>query len=159
MATKALSPLALTLSDLAEEKRRADAALARQRENEEKKVSAFSTGATAVEVSATAFLFGLAQGKWGGFAIKGIPLDLVTAIAAHAIAFSQEGKLSSHLHAVGDGAFASFFAGLGREVGRSIQTPKDMARATTSSGIGGSGDITGGGGLADDELARMIASK
>jgi hypothetical protein len=131
--------------------RRAKAALARADE-------AVSTVITTTEVGAASFLFGLAQGKFGGISIVGVPVDLLSGLALHIAAFAGLGGANAHhLHAFGDGALASYLNGLGRQVGRSIQTPEDRARIARSGVAGDSGsDRTGGASLADEELARMV---
>lgn len=126
------------------------------------------------EVSAASFLFGLAQGKFGGIEIVGVPIDLIAGLGLHVMGFMNvAGKANSrHLHAFGDGALASFFNGLGRNVGYTTQTDADRKRiaeaavkrkktyATLPSGaysFGMSGE-TGGASLADEELARMVSA-
>lgn len=122
---------------------------------------------TTSEVSASSFLFGLAQGKFGGIAVFGIPVDLLSGLALHIAGFAGVGGRSAHhLHAFADGALASFFGGLGRHVGRQIQTDGDRERIVKSGGkfgvMPGSGayvsGTTGGAALADEELARMVAA-
>jgi hypothetical protein len=128
---------------------------------------AVDTVITTSEVSAASFLFGLAQGKFGGVAVFGVPIDLLSGLGLHVLAFAGiGGKNSYHLHSFGDGALASFFGGLGRQVGRQIQTPADRERmlkhgAKTGilpDGTYAVGGVTGGASLADEELARMVAA-
>lgn len=133
-----------------------------------------ATALNTVEVSAVSFLFGLGQGKLGGVEILGVSVDLIAGLAFHIGGFMNVGgkKLNHHMHAVGDGALASYFNGLGRNVGYGLQTDADRQRiaqtatkrkkqyATLPSGaysFGMSGE-TGGAGLADEELARMVAA-
>jgi len=121
---------------------------------------AVATVITTSEVSAASFLFGLAQGKFGGISLVGVPIDLLGGLGLHILAFAGiGGKNAHHLHAFGDGALASFFNGLGRQVGVTIQTPADRARITKVSGVAGDlSGMTGGAALADEELARMVAA-
>lgn len=110
------------------------------------------------EISAAAFAFGVVNGKWGGVSLLGVPIDLLGGVGLHVAAFAGVGgKAAEHLHAFGDGALASYMAGLGRNVGRSIQTPEDRARIARSgtSGLLDEG-ASGGASLADEELARMV---
>jgi len=75
------------------------------------------------EVSASAFAFGAMQGKMGPVKVMGVPADLGAGVAMHLIGFAGlAGKASSHLHAFGDGALASFFFTLGRGVGMDWKT-------------------------------------
>ena len=127
------------------------------------------------EVSAASFLFGLAQGKFGGIEFVGVPVDLIAGVALHVMGFADVAgkKNSRHFHAIGDGALASFFNGVGRNLGYSVQTDDDRRRiaeaaakrkkqySTLPSGaysFGMSGEESGGASLADEELARMVAA-
>jgi hypothetical protein len=155
-------------ADIVKFKHAADRVSAKARAYMARTDQAIEAFATTSEVSATAFLFGLAQGKWGGVAFFGIPVDLLAGAALHIVAFATEGKLSksSHLHNIGDGALSSFFGGLGRQVGRQLQTPADRERIMKHGGKyaelpGGAytvGGATGGASMADEELARMVAA-
>jgi hypothetical protein len=123
---------------------------------------------TTAEVGGTALLFGIAQGKYGGAVLWGVPVDAITGVGLHLLAFANlkflGGKaVSPHLHAVADGALASFAGALGRQIGRKYQTADDRARiAGLGGGLLASGKSTvglsGGASLADEELARMVAA-
>jgi hypothetical protein len=132
---------------------------------------AVATVITTSEVSAASFLFGLAQGKFGGVAVVGVPADLLAGLGLHVLGFAGIGGVNAnHLHAFADGALASFFNKLGRDVGYTLQTDGDRARiaksgkyATLPGGsfsVGGNAmdGVTGGAALADEELARMVAA-
>ena len=99
-------------------------------------------------------------------------MDLIFGVAFHVLAFTgKAGRGGEHLHAFGDGALASFFNSMGRNIGYSIQTEADRKRiadyATTRKRVYGTladgrysfgmGE-TGGAALADEELARMVAA-
>jgi hypothetical protein len=146
--------------DILRIKQRYDRLAAKAKTNQASQAEMVNTVVTASEVSASAFLFGLAQGKWGGIAIMGVPADLIAGVGLHVLGFSGvAGKQSSpHLHAFADGALASFFTGLGRQVGVSIQSPEDKARIAKSASAGEIAGVTGGASLADEELARMVAA-
>lgn len=122
---------------------------------------AVATVITTSEVSAASFLFGLAQGKFGGIAVVGVPIDLMAGLGLHILGFAGIFKANAHhVHAFADGALASFFNKLGSDVGVSIRTPADEARiAKQKSGVQGElGGLSGGAALADEELARMVAA-
>lgn len=130
---------------------------------------AVATVITTSEVSAASFLFGLAQGKFGGVAVVGVPVDLLAGLGLHVLGFAGIGGTNAgHLHAFADGALASFFNKLGRDVGYTLQSDGDRARiakggkyATLANGsysVGMDG-VTGGAALADEELARMVAAE
>lgn len=106
-----------------------------------------STVVNTAEVGAAAFLCGVAQGKWPGTGVWGVPVDLVAGLGLHVLAFAGiGGKYSSHLHAFGDGALASYLVTLGRDVG---------SKMSGMAGVDGVG-LSGGASLADEELARMV---
>ncbi len=151
--------LAFSQADIVRFKRRADSIISKGRALAEKHKDRINTVVTSTEVSAASFLFGLAQGKFGGISIVGVPVDLLAGLALHVLAFAGVGKGNAHhLHAFGDGALASFFNSLGRSVGRSIQTPTDRERIARSGVAGALDGVTGGASLADEELARMMAA-
>jgi len=141
-------------------KRSHERSLMSANKSKERTANMIATATTAAEVSFTSFLFGCAQGKFGGVAMWGIPVDLVSGLGLHILGFTgvAGAKYGHHLHALADGALASYMNGLGRSVGRSFQTDTDRANiaaaaATVSGDISG---ITGGASLADEELARMV---
>jgi len=154
-------------SDIIRFKHHYDRAMGKWRAMQESTEHAIQSVIASSEVSAASFAFGLVQGKWGGVAVIGVPADLIAGLGLHILAFAGVGGKQSidHLHAFGDGALASFFNGLGRQVGRSIQTTKDRERIMehgggllSSGATMGAEGTTGGASLADEELARMVAS-
>jgi hypothetical protein len=105
------------------------------------------------EVAVSAFAFGVLQGKFkasGGVTLRGVPIDLIAGVVAHVGGLAMDGKSAPHLHAIGDGALASFFTTLGRGVGASWGTG-------VAGAIEGEGK-TGGSSIADEELARMVSA-
>lgn len=166
--------LAVSQKDIINYKNRVDRLTARAKGIIEKSKQTMDTVVTTTEVSAASFLFGLAQGKFGGIQIVGVPVDLLAGIGLHIMAFSGVGgkKNEQHLHAFADGALASFFNHLGRDVGYAIQSDDDRKRIAEASAkrkkpyatlpggqysFGVSGE-SGGASLADEELARMVAA-
>ncbi len=152
--------LGFSTADIVRFKQRTDSLSAKARAALAKADQAVETVITTSEVSAAAFLFGLAQGKFGGVAIVGVPVDLLAGLGLHIAAFAGiGGRNAHHLHAFADGALGSFFNALGRTVGRQLQTEADVARmqARSSFALMG-GETTGGASLADEELARMVAA-
>jgi hypothetical protein len=165
--------LSVSQRDIVNFKQRVDRMTAKAKGVIEKSKHTVETVVTTTEVGAAAFLFGLAQGKFGGIQIVGVPLDLLAGIGLHIAAFAGVGGKGTekHMHAFADGALASFFNHLGRDVGYAVQTPADRERiakfATAknkkfatlpngqySFGVGSSG----GASLADEELARMVSA-
>lgn len=149
--------LAFSQSDIVRFKHKADRVIQKGRAMAEKHAETVDSVITSSEVAASAFLFGLAQGKFGGISFVKVPVDLLAGVGLHILAFAGiGGRNASHLHAFGDGALASFFGGLGRQVGYGFQTPTDRARIAGASVNGDA--ATGGASLADEELARMVAA-
>lgn len=156
--------LGVSQSAITRFKEQADRVVARAKRYMQERESTISTAIQTSEVSSSAFLFGLAKGKFGALAIPvvGLPIDLVAGLGLHILAFTGvAGKqYAHHLHAFADGALASFFSTLGSDVGVSMRTPADEARiAKQRSGMKGElSGLTGGAALADEELARMVAA-
>lgn len=167
--------LSVSQKDIVNFKQRVDRMTTKAKNVIERSKQTMETVVTTTEVGAAAFLFGLAQGKFGGIQIVGVPLDLLAGIGLHIAAFSGVGGKGNqkHLHAFADGALASFFNHLGRDVGYAVQTPADRERITKyataknkkyatlpregnpySFGVGSSG----GASLADEDLARMVSA-
>jgi hypothetical protein len=78
---------------------------------EEQSMKLIETG----EILTSAFAFGLIDGRWGGIEFLGMPLPLIGAIGFHLIGFG--GIASDHMHALGNGAGAAYFNGLGQGLG------------------------------------------
>lgn len=112
-------------------------------------------------VSLSAFTFGLVQGKFkaqGGLTLVGLPVDLLAGAACH-VAGMFSRSYSSHLHAVGDGALASFFTTTGYRVGERWGAGGSLMRGLT----GMFGDVgaepAGGASLAEQQLSNMVRAK
>lgn len=74
------------------------------------------------EVSAAAFAAGMVQGKYGVVEVVGVPADLAVGAGLHLAGFlGLGGKMSSHLHSLGDGALAAYFVTLGKGTGLSMK--------------------------------------
>jgi hypothetical protein len=147
--------LHLTQSDIIRFKHQAEAMKNRAKAALEKADGAVDTLIRSSEVAVSAFAFGVLQGKFkkqGGVTLLGIPVDLLSGVGFHVLGLAGVGgRNAHHLHAFGDGALASYFTTLGRGVG-----------ASWGGGVAGAieGDraVTGGGSLADEELARMVSA-
>lgn len=100
----------------------------------------------------TAFGFGVAQGRWGGIEVLGVPADLGFGVLAHVAGFAGiGGKATDYMHAAGDGALACYLATLGRGVGR------DWSVKATGSAPQLPAAAASGHTVSDAELARMAA--
>ena len=154
---------ALTLGqrDIVRFKNQAEGMVRKAQAQMAKRDEIMARGITAVEISASAFVFSVINGKFaapgGSVGLKGVPLSLIAGIGAHLLGFSNAlgAKNASHVHAFADGALASFMGDIGRSVGARMQTAADRERIARS-GVSGDGDATGGASLADEELARMV---
>jgi hypothetical protein len=111
-------PLSITKEQIAQLQRRAEGAIARAKSMREEAEHAVDTAVQTVEVSAAAFAFGLANGRWAGAEVVGLPADLAAGMAMHAVAFMLDGESAEHLHNFGDGALASYAATIGAGVGK-----------------------------------------
>jgi hypothetical protein len=111
-------PLSITREQIQQLQRRAQTAMARAKTLREETENAVDTAVQSVEVSAAAFAFGLANGRWAGAEVVGLPADLAAGMAMHMLAFMLDGESADHLHNFGDGALASYAATVGAGVGK-----------------------------------------
>lgn len=123
---------------------RAQALAARAKSAMAKAERAVETGIRSVEVGASAFALGMAEGRFGAIDIVGVPMPLMAAAAAHTMGFLSSDKISDHLHALGDGALASYCASAGFRIGK-----------TWAAKAGSPGAATKGESLSDDDAADM----
>lgn len=72
-----------------------------------------------LEIGAVAFGLGVVQGRFQGVELLGLPVDLIAALGAHGLALA--GVAPRHLHAVGDGALASYAVTLGAGIGAKMR--------------------------------------
>jgi len=110
------------------------------------------------EIALSAFSFGLLQGRFkaqGGLTVFALPVDLLAGATFHVLGlFSRH--YSHHLHAVGDGALASFFTTTGYRVGERWASGGSLIRGMA----GMFGDVgkepAGGSSIADQELENLV---
>lgn len=145
----------MTRSDVGSWKRRALSMRSKMAASRAAATRTVETVVHTTEVSSAAFVAGVAQGRWGGIELLGIPLDLGLAVALHVGAFAGlAGKMSPHLHGFGDGFLGAFLTTVGRDVGREWAAKSPPAKS--------SGMLPGGGGsyLTDDDrrMADMAAA-
>lgn len=112
------------------------------------------------EVVGVAGMFGLVNGRTGGLELLGVPVDLLSGAALHGAGVAGlAGDQSDHLHAMGDGALASFSVTLGTSVGARMRREALAAAAARASG-GGGGAAAGalpGADAADRAMANALA--
>lgn len=127
---------------------------------ESAKVNALDAGA----VFGSALIFGIANGKVGGGGLRvpviGSPADLTFGLAVHAAMFLGSEKFGHSKNAglyraLANGALGSYASTLGAQIGNAWKL-RGGGISGLLSGIQGDGSTTGGGSLADEELARMV---
>ena len=112
-------------------------------------------------ISLSAFAFGVIQGKYqkqGGAVIAGLPVDLLGGLAFHTVAlFGFARDYSSLLHALGDGALATFLATTGYRVGERWGSGTKGFLSAVNGAFVGEDDkpVSGGSSVADQELHRL----
>jgi hypothetical protein len=117
---------------------------------------AMRTGA----VTLSAFTFGVIQGKYqkqGGLVLGGLPVDLLSGATLHVVAlFGFARDYSSLLHALGDGALATFLATTGYRVGERWGSGTKFLSAVSGAFVGEDDKpVSGGSSVADEELRRL----
>lgn len=101
----------------------------------------------AMVTAGTAFAFGIAQGRYAGIQIVGVPADLGAGVVLHALGFvGIGGKGAEYMHAAGNGALASYLTGLGRGIGQEWRA---------KAGGGTLPAAASGQTISDAELARL----
>jgi len=117
---------------------------------------AMRTGA----ISLSAFTFGVLQGKYqkqGGLTLGGLPVDMLSGAALHVVAlFGFARSYAPLLHALGDGALATFLSTTGYRVGeRWASGSKGFIPAMMGAFVGEDKPVSGGSSIADDELSKL----
>lgn len=143
-----------TLMELKRQALRAKEHADRVVENIDKGVEAMTEG---VEVMASAFAFGVANGRVGGGGLKvpfiNAPADLAFGLVMHGVAFfsNMREERARHYRAFANGALGSYFSTLGAQVGNQWRVSGKLLP-----GMSGDEGTTGGAALADEELARFV---
>jgi len=118
---------------------------------------AVRTGAIAL----SAFSFGVIQGKYqkqGGLTVVGLPVGLLSGATFHVVAlFGFARNYAPLLHALGDGALATFLSTTGYRVGeRWGGGTKGFLSAVHGAIMGEEKPVSGGSSLADAELKNLV---
>ena len=111
-------------------------------------------------ISLSAFTFGVIQGKYqkqGGLTLAGLPVDMLSGAAFHLAAlFGFARNYAPLLHALGDGALATFLATTGYRVGeRWGGGAKGFLPAVMGAFVGEDKPVSGGSSIADEELRKL----
>lgn len=106
-------------------------------------------------VTGTAFALGIWNGKVGGAGARipwiKLPADLGVGAVGYALSVWGKDRHRDTWRAVADGGLASYTSTLGVKFGNTWRSTGKLF------GIGHEGEmLTGGGAIADDELARMV---
>ena len=120
---------AVTLKELDKYKSAAKAAMTRAKNAKEEAIEATErakeevaeatmTVVQSLEVGATAFAFGVMNGRKGGAEVAGVAADLAAAVALHSIGLFTGGDAAEHFHNCGDGALASYATIQGIGIGK-----------------------------------------
>jgi hypothetical protein len=112
-------------------------------------------------IALSAFSFGVIQGKFqkqGGAVLWGLPIDGLAGAVFHAAAlFGFARNHASLLHALGDGALATFLATTGYRVGeRWSSGTKGFLPSALGAFVGEDKPVSGGSSIADDELKNLV---
>jgi len=115
------------------------------------------------EIALSSFTFGVLQGRFkakGGLTFFALPVDLLAGATMHILGlFPFTRPYAHHLHALGDGALASFFTTTGYRVGERWGEGKGFVKSLT--GIFGDEEkqVAGGSSIADKELASLVRAE
>lgn len=115
------------------------------------------TAVRTAEVGGTAFAFGMLQGRLPASKQKvmGVDIGLGSAVALHVLAYAGiGGDYAGHLHAIGDGALASYLCTQGIKMGAEM-AKKKVAGATFDRGPRLEGENIEGQSLSDEELQAL----
>jgi hypothetical protein len=118
---------------------------------------AVRTGAIAL----SAFGFGVIQGKYqkqGGLVLAGVPVDLLAGATFHVVAlFGFARNYAPLMHALGDGALATFLSTTGYSVGQRWSKGASFVSAVHGAVMGSEDKpVSGGSSLADAELKNLV---
>jgi hypothetical protein len=121
-----------------------------------REIKAVRTG----EIALSAFTFGVIQGRFrakGGLTLGGLPVDLLSGAAFHVVAlFGFARPWAHHLHAVGDGALASYLTTTGYKVGDRWGAGAGFLTSVKGAFVGEDKPVSGGSSIADQELKNLI---
>lgn len=103
-----------------------------------------------MEVGASTGVHSFVDGYFGGVAVLGVPLPLITGTLMHGM--GAFGLLSEDMHALGNGAYASTIAQWAADFGREVSAdaPAQAAASGRRFAIG-----AGGGRLSDAQLRAL----
>jgi hypothetical protein len=113
-------------------------------------------GIAQAESGAVSLILGYMAGRAPEYLRVGpLPLELVAGFGSHLVGLIASPEIGHHFHAVGVGALDSFLNSLGRGLGRRARKAAGLPPPAESLLAGDDGDMTGGGALSDEELARL----
>ena len=113
-------------------------------------------------IALSAFSMGVIQGKYqkqGGLTLAGLPVDMLSGAAFHVVAlFGFARSYAPLLHALGDGALATFLSTTGYRVGeRWASGSKGFIPAMMGAFVGESDKpVSGGSSIADNEMKNLV---
>lgn len=143
----------ISQADLVSLRSRAEGAISRARKSLEKADQVVDQAVKTTVTGVTAFGCGVAQGRYGGIELMGVPSDLLLGVAAHGLAFAGVGgRATAYMHAAGDGALACYLSTVGRGVGGDW---KDRTLSGGSTSRGALNAAAGAHTIPDADLAAM----
>ncbi len=152
--------MAESVSKMKESLTRAKAQVARIREKAEETMS---TAKTTVETVGVAFGFGYLRGRMTdpadeeSFKVAGVEPDLLAGVGMHALAFlGGAGKYSEDMHAMANGALASFAVTKGVEIGLDAREESEGTAGTGRRVVGSPAQI--GAQRSMQSVAQQMAS-
>jgi hypothetical protein len=114
------------------------------------------------EIALSSFTFGALQGRFkaqGGLTVFALPVDLLAGATCHVLGlFGFARPYAHHLHAVGDGALASFFTTTGYRVGERMAAGGGLMKGLAGmfGDVGAASEPAGGAAIADKELLNLV---
>jgi hypothetical protein len=110
-------------------------------------------------VSLSAFGFGVLQGKYqkvGGATWGSLPIDLLAGAVFHTAAlFGFARNYSPLLHALGDGALATFLTISGYKVGQRWGEGQSLLTSVKGAFVGEDKPVSGGSSMVDEQLSKL----
>lgn len=113
-----MAALQISKGELVKLAKKAEGLQSRAKKAMEKADEAIEKVVRTAEIGASAFGFGLIQGRYGSIEVVGVPIDLASGLGLHVLGFmGVGGAMGSHLHSLADGAIASYAVTMGRGAG------------------------------------------
>lgn len=113
-------------------------------------------------IGGTAGVFGVVQGRYGAKKIGPVPVDLATAVVAHAVGLTGPSRYAHQLHNIGHGAMAAYAVAVGRGFGKKMRAKageKPLLEGALDEAERIFADVDGGGMLPEDDLVAAARGR